>query len=159
MQRPLEIILGGPATVRPLMELLKEACTSLGNEITSDQEDAFRALLVDAAAGRVYLPRYKGQDVGFVFVSFQHSVLEGGRIAVIDDFYLSAKWQGLGLARRILRAVHQDLESFGIPLISATLLDGSPLLPVFEEEGFNAQRCVVFKKTLWGEEDGNDCTF
>lgn len=159
MQHSLELVLGGPATAKPLLELLKECYRGVGKDITSEREDAFRSLLVDASAGRAYLLRYKGREVGCVLVSFQHSVLHGGRIAVIDNFYLSAKWQGLGLARWILRAVQQDLEAFGVTIVTAVLPEKSSLAQVFAGESFEATRSIFFKKNFCAEEESGNCTF
>ncbi len=153
MKRSLDLLLGGPATGRQLLQLAEEAYRERGHPLSENQREAFKMLLVDAAMGRLYLPVYKGEPAGFVSLFFRASVADGGRIAQFEDIFLRPQFRGLGLGQRIIRLVVRDLEAFGIVAVSALCADEPKLSRCFELEEFALSRTACFHKCLWEEAD------
>ncbi|WP_417685490.1 hypothetical protein [Roseibium sp.] len=116
----LEILLGGPAHGAVLMALAEQAAAERSAGMMKPQRETLRRLLVDAAAGRVYLALVRGREAGHVIVTFGVSVRSAGRVAMIEECFVSRDYRGSGFEERIIRAVLRDLSAFG--LVEATLL-------------------------------------
>ncbi|WP_417666669.1 hypothetical protein [Roseibium sp.] len=148
MRRNLEIILAGPAQGRQVIDFAKEACRELGHEFGDPQRDSLRQLLVDAAAGRIYMPFYKGIPAGIVVVVFRLSIASGGRGAVIDHLYLAPRFRELGLESRTLKAVVRDLEAFGLLEVCFFSAGAGRHDQLLIEEGFELRTGQFFCRPL-----------
>ncbi len=146
MQRALELRLGGPVNAKAILHLLQRAYEEENIPLTEEQEDAFRALMVNASVGRAYHAHFHGKEAGYCLVSFYHHVRKGGRAAFVAEFYLVPEMRGKGLARRFLRGVLQDLDAFGILSVSAFLCKDSPLKAVYSGEGFACTSCCHLER-------------
>ncbi|WP_162009435.1 GNAT family N-acetyltransferase [Labrenzia sp. CE80] len=152
MRRSLEIFLGGPSSARQLRRLLGEAYLESGQSVSDEQEDVFTRLLVDAAAGRIYLFHYKGAPAGFVTVFFRQSVREGGRVAHFEDLFLRPHLRRLGLGQRMVRAVIQDLKAFGIVSVWSFTRRNAHIEGLFELERFERHHLNAFRRS-WTLDD------
>nr|WP_254170600.1 GNAT family N-acetyltransferase [Roseibium polysiphoniae] len=153
VRRSLEIFLGGPSSARELRRLLGEAYLESGQPVSDEQEDEFNRLLVDAAAGRIYLFRYKGEPAGFATVFFRQSVREGGRVAHFEDLFLRSQLRRLGLGQRMVRAVIQDLEAFGIVSVWSFTRRDAHVERLFELEHFERHPLNAFKRSRTLEDE------
>ncbi|MEJ8473540.1 GNAT family N-acetyltransferase [Roseibium algae] len=155
MVRSVELLLGGPATGRQLFDLAEAAYEERCLSFNEEQRDTFRTLLIDAAMGRAYLVRYRGESAGFVTVFYRYSVYEGGRTAQLEDMFLHPKFRGLGLGQRIIRSVLHDLEAFGLFSVQAVLHDRSDLTRLLEQEHFYLLKVTCCRKALRYQDDEN----
>jgi predicted N-acetyltransferase YhbS len=53
------------------------------------------------------------RDVGYALAYYRHSIDHGGRIAVLDDLWVTVNRRGQGLGARLLKAVCEDLRALG----------------------------------------------
>jgi GNAT superfamily N-acetyltransferase len=67
--------------------------------------EAFTALLSDERLGRVWFIQADGQDVGYVVVTFCHSMTYGGLSATVDDFFIQPAFRGTGLGKAAMAEV------------------------------------------------------
>lgn len=144
MRANLDLILGGPAHGRILRSLAEEALAAEAAVWAKEEADALNRLLVDAGAGRIYLLNLSGEPAGFVIVLFRHSVRPAGRIAVISDFYLRQRLYSLPVARKALREILFDLDSFGISGVDAQAHPDSELAYLLEQECFKVERVRLY---------------
>lgn len=144
MSRSWQIVLGSPANRREILKVFKSCREEAGGAFEKAHETAISQLLVDASAGRIYMIEARGEPAGFACVCFQQSVLWAGRLAVLEDIYLLKRFQGLGLAQRVLRAIIGDLENFGPSIVTAYLNQDDPLAQLFEQEGFSGSTLVRY---------------
>src|SRR5262245_1797548 len=76
--------------------------------------DGFTALLADERLGRVWFIQSDSRDVGYVVVTFCHSMTFGGLIAVVDDFFVESAYRGAGLGKAAMREVRRFCMEHGI---------------------------------------------
>ena len=146
MNRSFEVLLGGPAQRKDILKLYEEHRLETGGIFDKAAKETLGQLLVDAAAGRVYVAVVRGVPAGLITVMFRQSVVLSGRIAELEEFYLSPAYRGRGLAQRFLRSVLADIEAFGIKASMAWVPSNDDYLPLFELEGFeriSLERCVL----------------
>ena len=82
-----------PLLVALMTEFYAETATPLDPRRAAD---AFAALLADGRLGNVWLIRTETQDVGYVVVTFCHSLEFGGKNAFVDDLFIQAAFRGAG---------------------------------------------------------------
>lgn len=117
-----------------------------------DHESALDRLLVDPAAGRIYLIEVRGEPAGFVNVVFQHSIVWGGRLSIVEKLFLLPAHRGRGLAQRVLRAVIGDLEILGPSVVIAYVAEDDPLGQVYDLEGFEKTPLIRFSDQALDED-------
>jgi GNAT superfamily N-acetyltransferase len=102
-------------------------------------KDAFTILLSDERLGNVWFIQSKGKDVGYVVVTFCHSMTFGGQVAIVDDFFIQAAFRGIGLGKAALQEVRSYCRTHGIrALFVETGQDNAPALAVYQATGFVA---------------------
>lgn len=154
MRRSIEILLGGAATGRELERLLREAAAERGEPFKEGARDAFRRLLVDAAMGRIYLFRYRGEAVGYATLFFRHSIKLEGRLAVVEDFHLVPMRRGQGLAQRFVGLMDEALADFGLAWVQFCMPEQGQLEAVLELSGFRQVRTQTWQKSLADDDLG-----
>ncbi len=77
---------------------------------------AFAALLDEPRLGQVWLIEHgpAGDVVGYVVVTFVFAMEFGGRVAVVDDFYVRPEARGDGLGKAAIAAVRRACEELGV---------------------------------------------
>jgi GNAT superfamily N-acetyltransferase len=99
--------------------------------------DAFTALLADERLGHVWIIESHSQDVGYVVLTFCHSMTFGGLAAVVDDFFIQPAFRGQGLGHAAMEEVRSYCASHGIRAIYvSTGRDNAPALAVYRRAGF-----------------------
>ncbi|MEP4033663.1 GNAT family N-acetyltransferase, partial [Roseibium polysiphoniae] len=89
---------------------------------------------------------------GFATVFFRQSVREAGRVAHFEDLFLRSQFRRLGLGQRMVRAVIQDLEAFGIVSVWSFTRRNVQAARVFELEHFERHPLNAFRRS-WKLED------
>lgn len=140
------LLLGGPATGEMIVSMARLFWAEAGEAFTRRQEDALRTLLVDASLGRAWLARYREEPVGFAVALYRHSIGYGGRVAFLDDLYLVERVRGRGLGRRMLRAIGEDLEAFGLLQLHALAPRSSAAAALYENEGFLRSPMLLYER-------------
>jgi len=99
--------------------------------------EAFRSLLSDEQLGRVWFIQSGSADVGYVVVTFCHSMNYGGLIAIVDDFFIRRAFRGVGLGKAALAEVRDFCATNGIRAVQVeTGHDNAPALAVYRRTGF-----------------------
>ncbi|NBN78986.1 GNAT family N-acetyltransferase [Microvirga tunisiensis] len=140
------LLLGGPGTCDTIIDLARQFWAEAGESFTRRQEDALRTLMVDASLGRAWLAQYRNEPAGFAVALYRHSIGYGGRVALLDDLYVVEKLRGRGLGRRMLRAITEDLEAFGILQVHALAPRHSAAADLYESEGFLCSRLQLLER-------------
>jgi len=70
--------------------------------------------ITDPSLGYMEVIEAEGQAAGYIVVAFGYSFEFGGRIAVIDEFYITPEFRYQGIGRFILESVIDELASKGI---------------------------------------------
>jgi GNAT superfamily N-acetyltransferase len=98
--------------------------------------EAFRLLLTNERLGHVWFIQTGSTDVGYVVVTFCHSMNYGGLIAIIDDFFIRSGFRGLGLGKAALAEVRSFCTANGIRALQVeTGRDNAPALAVYRRTG------------------------
>lgn len=140
------LLLGGPGTSETITLLARQFWSEAGEVFSRRQEDAMRTLMVDASLGRAWLAQYRNEPVGFAVALYRHSIGYGGRVALLDDLYLVERMRGRGLGRRMLRAVSEDLEAFGLLQMHALAPRNSVAAGLYASEGFLPAQMQLFER-------------
>ena len=94
-----------------------------GHAVGPEHVEAIRKLCVDSTLGQAWILAVGDQDVGYALAYYRHSIDHGGRIAFLDDLWVTVKRRGHGLGARLLKAVCEDLRAVGA---RAVLLEVDP---------------------------------
>lgn len=149
----LEVLLGGPQTARELTGLVERAYQEKHGGLADNQREAYRKLLVDAGLGRLYLCRFAGECAGFASVMFVHSIKEGGRVALMEDFYLAPEFRKMDFAQRILQHVADHLSAFGLEVFCSLQPQDSAMRAVLRRLDFDEQALCFHRRFLVAEDD------
>ena len=106
-----------------LIALVRAFHGESGYAVSGDQVEAIRQLCVDSTLGRAWMLAVGDRDVGYALAYYRHSIDHGGRIAVLDDLWVTVNRRGHGLGARLLEAVCEDLRALGA---RAVLLEVDP---------------------------------
>ena len=76
--------------------------------------EAFAALLADEQLGRVWLVEQGPAAAGYIAITFVFAMEYGGRMAVVDDFYVRPEARGAGLGTAALAEVRRACTALGV---------------------------------------------
>jgi ribosomal protein S18 acetylase RimI-like enzyme len=113
----------GPCEANRLIALVRAFHEESGRAVGGDQVEAIRQLCLDSILGRAWMLAVGDRDVGYALAYYRHSIDHGGRIAVLDDLWVTVNRRGHGLGARLLEAVCEDLRALGA---RAVLLEVDP---------------------------------
>jgi GNAT superfamily N-acetyltransferase len=99
--------------------------------------EAFTAILADERLGHVWIIQSNCKDVGYVVVTLCHSMTFGGMAAIVDDFFIEAKYRGAGLGKAAMQEVRNYYARQGVRAIHVeTGRDNPAALAVYRHAGF-----------------------
>lgn len=99
--------------------------------------EAFTSLLADERLGHVWLIQVHSKNVGYVVVTFCHSMTYGGLSAIVDDFFVQPAFRGTGLGKAAMAELRSFCATRGIRAIHVeTGRDNAPALAVYRRAGF-----------------------
>jgi GNAT superfamily N-acetyltransferase len=99
--------------------------------------EAFTLLLADERLGHVWLIQANSKNVGYVVVTFCHSMTYGGLSAIVDDFFVQSAFRGTGLGKAAMAEVRSFCATRGIRAIHVeTGRDNAAALAVYRRVGF-----------------------
>jgi GNAT superfamily N-acetyltransferase len=99
--------------------------------------EAFTLLLADERLGNVWFIQVDAKDVGYVVVTFCHSMTCGGLCAVVDDFFIQPEFRGSGQGNAAMAEVRSLCASRGVRAINVeTGRENAPALAVYRRAGF-----------------------
>jgi GNAT superfamily N-acetyltransferase len=135
-----------PLLVALMTEFYAETATPLE---PSRAADAFAALLADGRLGNVWLIKAEAQDVGYVVVTFCHSLEFGGKNAFVDDLFIQAPFRGAGLGTKALAEVRTFCIKLGVRALHLeTGRDNSVAQALYRRAGFVATDRQLLTLTL-----------
>lgn len=117
------VISVGPHEANRLIELVRAFHEESGHAVSREHVEAIRQLCADSTLGQAWLLAVGDRDVGYALAYLRHSIDHGGRIAVLDDLWVTVSRRGQGLGARLLKAVCEDLRAVGA---RAVLLEVDP---------------------------------
>ena len=117
------VISVGPHEANRLIELVRAFHEESGHAVSREHVEAIRQLCADSTLGQAWLLAVGDRDVGYALAYYRHSIDHGGRIAVLDDLWVTVNRRGHGLGARLLEAVCEDLRALGA---RAVLLEVDP---------------------------------
>ncbi|SPJ22770.1 GNAT family N-acetyltransferase [Palleronia abyssalis] len=85
-----------------------------------DRDIAISALLAGEAPGAFYLIGPPSSPVGYLSISFGHSISEGGTVAYLDELYIRPSVRRRGMATEALLALLKMLSQHGVRAVHAT---------------------------------------
>ena len=99
-----------------LVGLMRDFYAESGYELDDDRAGAaFAALLGEPRSGRVWLVEQgSGAVAGYIVVTFVFAMEYGGRMAVVDDFYVRPEARGGGLGKAAIAAARRACEELGM---------------------------------------------
>jgi diamine N-acetyltransferase len=111
--------------------------------------DAFAALLADDRLGNVWLIQAGTRDVGYVVVTFCHSMEFGGKNGFVDDLFIQAPFRGAGLGTEALAEVKAFCMNHGMRALHLeTGRDNSAAQALYRRTGFTATDRQLLTLTL-----------
>jgi GNAT superfamily N-acetyltransferase len=123
-----------PLLVRMMAEFYSDSPYTLNPRRATD---AFTGLLSDERLGSVWIIQFNSQDVGYVVLTLCHSMTYGGRVAVVDDFFIQPPFRGRGLGKSAMAEVHSYCAAHGIRALHVeTGRDNAVALAVYRSAGF-----------------------
>ncbi|MBS4023594.1 MAG: GNAT family N-acetyltransferase [Dethiobacter sp.] len=97
--------------------------------------DSF-APLVEGNGGCIFIAEEDNEIVGVITLGFSYVLRFGGRYAMIEEFIVSEKMRGRGIANPLIQAAIEEARSNGCPEIQVN--GPSPLgHPVYIRNGFH----------------------
>ena len=105
------------ADIRTLVGLMRDFYAESGYELDDARAGAaFAALLSEPRLGRVWIVEHGpvGDVVGYVVVTFVFAMEFGGRMALVDDFYVRPEARGDGLGKAAIAATRRACEELGM---------------------------------------------
>ena len=99
-----------------LVGLMRDFYAESGYELDDDRAGAaFAALLGEPRSGRVWLVEQgSGAVAGYIVVTFVFAMEYGGRMAVVDDFYVRPEARGGGLGKAAIAVARRACEELGM---------------------------------------------
>jgi GNAT superfamily N-acetyltransferase len=104
------------ADIQMVVGLMRDFYAESGYELDDVRASAaFAALLDEPRLGQVWLIEHgpAGDVVGYIVVTFVFAMEFGGRMAVVDDFYVRPEARGDGLGKAALAAARRACEELG----------------------------------------------
>jgi len=99
--------------------------------------DAFVSLLSDERLGHVWFIQSGATDVGYVVVTYCHSMTFGGMAPVVDDFFIRPGFRGAGLGKAAMVELRTLCVALGVRAIKVeTGRDNPTALAVYKHAGF-----------------------
>ncbi|MGF1788203.1 GNAT family N-acetyltransferase [Photobacterium swingsii] len=86
--------------------------------------------------------------VGHIIISYSFSLEHGGRVGLIDQFYLKPEWRQQGIGTQLLPQIEQHLSQTGVKALSLEVNIGNAGARTFyEKQGFIPRRqfCMMTK--------------
>ena len=98
---------------------------------------AFTALLSDDRLGAIWIIQSNSRDVGYIVLTFCHSMTFGGLVGIVDDFFIQSPFRGRGLGNAAMAELRSVCASNGIRAINVeTGPDNKAALAVYRRAGF-----------------------
>lgn len=147
-----------PADVPALVTLLGELFTQ-EEEFAPDpaaQERGLRAILAEPALGQIFVARAAetapGPVLGMANLLFTVSTALGGRVALLDDFVVSASARGQGIGSALLEWLFEFARDAGIGRINLqTDLSNHAAQRLYARHGFARSNMLVYSRAIGGE--------
>ncbi|MGF1689715.1 GNAT family N-acetyltransferase [Photobacterium kagoshimensis] len=86
--------------------------------------------------------------VGHIIISYSFSLEHGGRVGLIDQFYLKPEWRQQGIGTQLLPQIEQHLSQNGVKALSLEVNIGNAgARSFYEKQGFIPRRqfCMMTK--------------
>jgi GNAT superfamily N-acetyltransferase len=77
----------------------------------------FFEFIENPALGKGWVITHEGQPVGYVILTFVFSFEYAGRIAFLDELFVTAQMRGRGIAKQALDFIAAEAESLSIKII------------------------------------------
>jgi len=89
----------GPSEASRLIGLVRAFHGESGHVVGPEQAEAIRQLCANSPLGQAWVLTIDDRDIGYGLAYFRHSIDHGGRIAALDDLWISADRRGQGTVR------------------------------------------------------------
>lgn len=76
-----------------------------GHPLKEYSKQAIHNLLCKSPLGEIYIINIKDEIIGYVALMFTMSIEFGGKIIILDDFYLKPQFRGKGLGKSALNKI------------------------------------------------------
>ena len=103
----------GPNDASRLIGLVRAFHGESGHAVVPEQAEAIRQLCANSPFGQAWVLTIDDRDIGYGLVYFRHSIDHGGRIAVLDDLWITTDRRGQGQGALLLRTICEDLRAMG----------------------------------------------
>ncbi len=128
---PAEVAVGAGAASRPS----KRAQAAEAAEAAARQE-ALLELLAGTPLGVIYLIGPRRSPIGFIALSFGHSISRGGITGSVEEFYLRRALRGRGIGTEVLGNLLRALSSHGLRSLRVETEADAPGAGLFRRLGF-----------------------
>jgi len=133
----------GRADIPVLVGLMRAFYAESGYELDDDRAGAaFSALLGEPRLGCVWLVEQgPGAVRGYLVVTFVFAMEYGGRIALVDDFYVRPEARGDGLGKAAIAAARRACEELGVRAMRVEVgAENAAARAVYRSAGFTELR-------------------
>jgi GNAT superfamily N-acetyltransferase len=107
-----------PADAHAVIALMEEFYAIDNYPIDTDvSRDLFMEFVENESLGRGWVVLYDGKPVGYTILTFVFSFEYKGRIAFLDELFLSPDVRGLGLGKQTLDFINEQAKLLSIKII------------------------------------------
>ncbi|OAN17729.1 acetyltransferase [Photobacterium jeanii] len=112
---------------------------------TEQTQQAIQQLIANPDLGQAWLVEAdeagEKMVVGHIIVSYSFSLEHGGKIGLIDQFYLKPEWRKQGIGTQLLPEIEQSLAQLGVRALSLEVNIGNAgARSFYEKQGYMPRR-------------------
>ena len=123
-----------PVLLALMTEFYAESGYVLDRELAAA---AFTDVLADQSLGYVWILEADSQNAGYAVLTLRYAMEYGGRIACLDDLYVSPSYRNRSIAKTALTGITEFCRDVGLRAITVEVgHDNAPARTVYHRAGF-----------------------
>ncbi|MBV9273841.1 MAG: GNAT family N-acetyltransferase [Verrucomicrobia bacterium] len=142
-----EIVSVGPNEADRLIRLVRAFHGESEHLVGCEQAEAIRQLCADSTLGRAWMLTVEDRDIGYSLIYFRHSIDHGGRVAVLDDLWVTGDRRGEGLGAQLLKSVCEALRPMGVRAVLLEVDSANEVaVALYSRLGFSKTGTALYMK-------------
>jgi len=146
------------ATYRPIAETDIDIAVAMMREFyaidhypidTEQSKKLFKQFIADENLGKSWLIESDGKPIGYVILTFVFNFEYGGRIAFVDELYLSEAARGKGIGTQTMAFIRSESEKLSLKLLYLEVEDhNANAQKLYLSAGFSIHNRTIMKHKI-----------